>query len=474
MLTRKPLLSRGDGKGVVWPGSGTSVPDTIGDVMGSRPFIPHIVTVGYDYDFHRGVDIPLTTNFVSPITGAVVRWNESHFGFETASQVAKLTETDTSACLVPSHTGSALRFTGSRVGTVTIANAGRLAPPKHRIDLSNDWTIETKFVAAPSLAGRVGISVHGGSQYAALEYNGTTVYMHGTDAGGAMTPDATTATVSSITWLRLNYTESTTTLLWLTSTDGETWTTRGTDVGVSFTDAVIPIWEPRLYYRSVDAGGTETVDIGRWNYVDSSTVGRFGNWLLICDGFKTIALMHFQELTVSLGQRVEAGQIVGAAGSTGFDALNGRVLAKHAHMEWIAQVIYTYSHDYPVNPLGAGLLPRTNVSNNVSVVKTTANDPDAVSSTKLDIRIQRGDQDFDLNQVTCVGGTATRTVNWNTRSGLNVNNDIPKEAGVYIVAFDFDKNSTEYHVDFYFNTTIIGSFVSYSILDSAGTTLASG
>jgi hypothetical protein len=343
------------------------------------------------------------------------------------------------------------------------------------MDLSDDWIVEVQFVTAPSLAGRVGISVHSGSQYAAIEYNGTTVYLHGTDAGGAMAADGTTAAVASATWLRLEYTASTTTLLWRTSTDGSTWTTRGTDSAVSFTDAAVPTWEPRLYYRSQDTSGTpETVDVEQWNYVDGTTVSRFGNWVLICDGVKTIGVMHFQELSVAVGQRVEAGQLLGVAGKTGFDVTSGRIVSKHAHVEWIPSVAFTYDQNAPVNPLGVGLLPRTNVSNNVTVTKTTANDPDGVSSTKLDIRVARADQDFDLNVITCTGASASRTVNWNTRAGLNATNDIPKQSGVYCVAYDFDDSSTEYHVDFYFNTATIGAFSSYEIRDTAGTLLASG
>jgi hypothetical protein len=339
--------------------------------------------------------------------------------------------------------------------------------------LDDDWIVELQFTAALSIAGRVGISVHGTSQYAAIEYDGTTCYMHGTDAGGAMAADATSAAVASATWLRLEYTASTTTLLWRTSTDGTAWTTRGTDAAVSFTDAAIPYWQPRIYYRSTDtSGSTDTIAVEMFNFVDGQTISRFGNWVMVCDGTRTIAVMHFQELAVSGGQRVEAGQVLGLPGKTGFDTNSGRVTTVHAHVEYLPGVYFSYDQNVPVNPIT--YFPRTNVSNNVTVTRTTANDPDGVSSTKLDIRVARGDQDFDMNAVTCVGASATRTVNWNTRSGLNADNDIPKQAGVYMVAFAFDSSSTEYHVDFYFNTSVIGAFSSYSIADTAGTVLASG
>lgn len=59
-----------------------------------------------------------------------------------------------------------------------------------------------------------------------------------------------------------------------------------------------------------------------------------------------------------------------------------------------------------------------------------------------------------------------------TRAGLNADNDIPKEAGVYIVPVAFDYSSTEYEVSFYFNKATVGNtFISANIKDTEGTTL---
>jgi hypothetical protein len=117
-------------------------------------------------------------------------------------------------------------------------------------------------------------------------------------------------------------------------------------------------------------------------------------------------------------------------------------------------------------------MPRANVSNNVSVVSSTANDPDAVSCNKLAITVTRADQDFDFNEISMTGNLATRTVNFNSRAGLNANVDIPKESGVYIVPGAFNAESASYTFDVYFSRAVVGTtVVSAYIKDCNGVTL---
>lgn len=64
---------------------------------------------------------------------------------------------------------------------------------------------------------------------------------------------------------------------------------------------------------------------------------------------------------------------------------------------------------------------------------------------------------------------------FDTRSGLNANVDIPSQGGVYIVPTSFNENSTQQSINVYFNIANVGAtFMSYTITDCAGTTIASG
>ena len=111
----------------------------------------------------------------------------------------------------------------------------------------------------------------------------------------------------------------------------------------------------------------------------------------------------------------------------------------------------------------------------VVTVTVAANDPDAVDSHRLTITVTRADQDFDMNSITMVGNTTSRTINFNTRAGLNADEDIPKQSGMYMVPASFDENSATFVLVVYANKSVVGStWVSGSILDTAGTTLWSG
>jgi len=215
----------------------------------------------------------------------------------------------------------------------------------------------------------------------------------------------------------------------------------------------------------------------KFNLADENiSVGRFGNWMQISAPDRKIVLGHMRKVPAALGTFVSAGQIVGYSGETGFDAASGRIQTEHLHLELALTNAYEYSRAESVNPLRAGYLPRTNVSNNVAVVRTSGNDPDAVDSHILTITVTRADQDFDLNSITLTGNTTSRTINFDTRSGLHPTDvDTPKHSGVYLVPSAFNAASATYVLTVYFNKTTVGAtFVSYSVLDSAGTTVASG
>jgi hypothetical protein len=482
MIKGPPKIYRGDGSGIVWPDSGTSTSSDITDVFGPRPFAPHIPTVGYDYDFHRGIDVAADEgdSVYAAQTGSVQRWHFTHFGWQADSQLEQWVEVDPNNSVTFSRQETdVLRVTGSRVGAQTFPQgAGRFETTREKVQISDaSWELRLNFKDVPNTSGFLGFGLLDTEtdELLSMEYDGTTIGVRSVDSTGAKTEDGDTEAIGSQTWLRIRY-DGDVSVFWERALDTSSWTTVSSGTLGTFTHSVTPKFSPTIYWRSTDTDGTpDTVDIDFLGWFDNQTIPRFGNWISI-QNLNTQALcMHMRELVVSQGDFIHtAGTQIGTAGTTGFDYISGDILTPHIHMEIVDSPDYFYSNSYPVNPLTAGFLPRINSSSNVSTVRTTENDPDGTDSWKLAITVSRASQDFDLNTVTLTGNLATRTINFNTRAGLNSNNDIPKEAGVYIVPSDFDGESASYDITVYFNKSVVGNtFTSYSITDTEGTVIDS-
>lgn len=480
MIGVPPRKVRGDGSGVVWPDTGTAEHGNVRDPFGPRPFTAHIATVGYDYDLHRGIDIPMTIGdpIYSPINGSICRWHFSHFGWEIDEQLNQWKEVDPNTSAQFERVApSTLRVTGSRVGAQSFpTDVGLLEPIYERVKMESDtWEIRINFAANPSIAGRIGVGVYNdiASEWAALEYDGTTFTVVGKDSGGTLTADGTTDSPGSAqAWGRVRYEVSTGTLFWDYSNDADNWTNIASEV-VSFSNGALPHGKPVIYYRSLDTDASDDViDVDFVGWFDDRTIPRFGNWVEITDGNQLFILQHCRELTVDLGDVVKAGEQIGTSGLTGFDTRSGQILYQHVHVEWRPSNEYFHGNDKAENPLAAGIFPRTNVSNNVSVARDSANDPDGTASHRLTITVNRADQDFDVNEITLTGNLATRTVNWDTREGINDDHDIPKNNGMYMVPQLFNEEDSAYVFEIFFNESVVGStFVSAEIKDSSGVTL---
>lgn len=472
---------RSQSQGIVWPDTGNSTPTAIKDVFGSRPFAAHIATVGYDYDMHRGVDVDLDAGdpMYCPRGGNIIRLHRSHFGWETATQLNYWTTDDDSAgsgATWARVAPSTLRMTGTRGGSKTFPNVAKYqqtGSTARAYVTTDDWEIRVKLAATTAITGKFGFCLMSDAtgQYIGMEWDGANATAVGARSGGALTAHGTSGASTTQPWLRVQ--QASGTLSWDVSADAVTWTNIASQAAQTMTDGSRPIWIPTLYWRATDSNAaTAQVDVDYFGWYDGNGIGRFGNWIAVGHDSGKFVMMHFQDIAVEVGDVVEAGQLVGYAGLTGFDTRSGQIQAEHCHLEYHANSNPLYDNDNALNPLAPGILPRTNVSNNVSVTRTTANDPDGVSCWRLQIVVTRADQDFDLNEVSLTANTTSRTVNWNTRSGLNADNDIPKQAGVYIVPVDFTEASSTYEVSFYFSKAVVGStFTSAYVKDTAGTTL---
>lgn len=463
--------------GIVWPDTGNDTPSGVGAVFGARLFPAHVATVGYDYDFHPGADVALEVgdDLLSPINGTVLRLQMTHFGWELANQLNYWTADSDGPGATWSAGSGTLTGSGTRGGAQTFPTVDKLYRSGAGASLTADsWEMRFKLGAGQSsIAGAIGFGFHNDtdSQYVTMEWDGTNVYAYGARSGGNVTSHGSSAAIGAERWLRVRSNGGN--LVWSKSTDGATWTTVWTEANPTFTNPSRPIWKPVIYWRSKDTNATpDALAIDFVGWYDENTIPRFGNHITISRAADKIVMIHFSDFYVSLGDYVYAGQPVGVVGLTGFDDISGNVTTTHVHFEYHPNSLSIYSRAEGVNPFDSDIMPRTNVSNNVSVVQSSANDPDAVDSHKLAITCTRGAQDFDINEIQLVGSSATRTINFNSRSGLNANVDIPKQSGVYFVAKSFNSASSSYTLDVYFNKSVVGATITSAyIKDCNGVTL---
>lgn len=467
-----------ESNGYVYPDSGNATPAAnVGDIFAPRPFSPHIATTGYDYDFHRGLDIvrAIGDPVYAPCGGTIIRLHRSHFGFETDSQLAYWAE-DQDGGVSPAtfvRSASNLIITGTRGDVGAFPSVAKYKAAVDRVALATQFEFRVALGTVGVLAaGRFGFAIldEATNEYIGLEWNGTNAYSLGVGSGGPVASHGTSLAVTTEDWLRFALDSGT--LTWDVSNDATTWTNIDSEAMPAFT-STRKDFVPLLYWRSTDVGAPAvaiSVDAAYWR--DDDGIGRFGNWIFLQRASKKFCLVHFRELDVEVGDVVEAGQVLGTAGATGFDSRSGPVLDAHAHLEYIPNASTLYNNDEPTNPLAPGVLPRANVSSNVAVTRSEENDPDGAASWRLRIVVARAANDFDVNEVSLTGNLATRAINFNTRAGLNADNDIPKDAGVYIVPVTFDSSSTEYEMSIYFNKATVGNaFTSAFVKDTEGVTL---
>lgn len=472
-------------RGLVWPLAGQGAdPAVVADPFGPRTFSGH--TNGYDW--HRGVDVGVSANggqvVATPAGGVVTRVNKT---FETFGlSLGRLSEVDPDGLVAPSVLFGDVTLSFTTVPSVSSADFLGSAKLVHSelVRLTDDC--EVRAVIQPSnltTEGALGIFLwdQENDEYAALDFClGTdTLTSHAVDSAGAdVTDGATSASgAASVFVLSLVYDQSAGTVTFRWRYDSSSWTTHATWSSVSWTSQR-PVFSFGFYFRKTStSAGSDTGFhlLSAIGCAHPDTIGRFGNWVVV-NNPKTSqrwCLMHMGEVDVSCGDKLEPGDTVGRVGNTGFDDTSGEIQQNHLHVELIPQVGNAYDNDDPINPLGVGLLPRADATSNVAVTVTEEDDPNSDASFKLLLEVDRADQDFDVNVVQLVGDSATRTVNFNTRAGLDpADHDNPDYDGVYLEPQAFDEDDDTWTLAVYFEKAVVGtSLVSAQVLDTEGNVL---
>jgi hypothetical protein len=483
--------SAGFARGFAWPASGGASPDLIGDPFGHRTFTGH----SSGTDFHRGTDhyddSPGSTG-KSPIHGAIVRLNFTHFQYDDAENAEAAEEVDpnnkATFTIIPGS--SVLRIVGKNDGTATFLSGCARYRTKQRFTMYTlggalgDWIVDAQIPSGLALSGKVGIAIYDplNDEYVALQYNGSTLTVRGKDLNGVMTANGTTASVANVRWLRMKYSLTTNQVHWQYSTNASGTAASFVDIAtegtINWTHKgagfdCFPFWDPAA------AGGDDTIDIDYFGWWDAQGIGRFGNWVVIANEVEKWVLMHFRHLFVSAGQVVRPGDPVGKTGRTGFDTVSGRILNDHTHAERHLNNNFIYSNDEAKNPLAAAALPRASTTISINVVRDSAMDPvsGTVDCHRLTITVDRGTyQNFHIDEFRAQGNLTFRLLRWSDRTGLNpADHDANNYDGVWFAPVAFNQASNQYVLVLYFSKAVIGStWVAGHVKDTEGSTLWSG
>ena len=350
---------------LVWAQSADATTEAVRSPYGPRYFESHVATTGYASDFHRGCDLPFSAGRSGPRRGrrADLRLSHTQYGFETAAQLNAWSQVNSDATFT--QTGTVLHIAGNRVGANTFAQSTKFIVGTEAIDIAAagsgistpfGWEIRFNPATVPSIAGGVvGFGFYDPrlTEYVALEYDGTTLTARGIQAAGTLSVDGTTATASP-PWLRIDVhgtpRHDRVAVRDRQPDHDEHDLDDGRDQGER------RVHQPRMarvVARGVLAAAPTRMRRSRAAMSASSAgtartcpaeaIGRFGNWVQILSPAGKVIQMHMQDLAVKLGDIVEAGQVIGYAGNTGYDARSGPVIGTHNHVECTSLTGFFYS-----------------------------------------------------------------------------------------------------------------------------------
>ena len=469
---------------MVYPTTGTATPVALDDVFGFRRFLRH----ASDLDLHRGVDWAGTKDdaVYSPIDGAIVRLNYTHFHFGAAAELALFTAQDESGHTTTLATDALQIAHGASATTFDTT----IDCPRRERKVTEDGDVEIRCLIDPGEVAdgdEVGIYLIDDADATTwckcyfTSTGGTEQAGHSFRDGGAVTDEVESAAHATRIHLRIDWTQSDGSYTAYHSADGNTWNTIGTGTATSADQPLVG-----MYVASAGAAVT-----GRFDWFqflnDEAASGRFGNYVeIVCmspiaqGSPACVWLMHLNRVDVSQGDVIKAGAQVGTMGNTGFDSTSGNIITQHVHMEWevepaaLANSIRLYDNDRPVNPMHPSLMPRVDNAKNLRVA-ISEDGTDYIFEVKVRRSGKGAQENFDANSFAFDDGVTTKTINWDTRAGLDpADHDAADYDGVaFAVADSFDSTYTWHTVTWSCaKATFTEGQPTLTVKDSAGTTIA--
>ncbi len=198
---------------------------------------------------------------------------------------------------------------------------------------------------------------------------------------------------------------------------------------------------------------------------------RFGNWMFInhtvwpnTSFTRMTAYLHMSNFspTAFVGKPVVAGEVIGFVGKTG-EGIN----TVHLHLELHRNVSGNlYSNLKARIPMQ--ILPYTNA--NLVNVTITEN---PVGQYRIKVSLPAGANELDFNRIEIVGSTASRTMDYDLREGIDpADNDNPSYNGVTISPDNYSQSHAYWNVTYNTTSGIIGTLASVRVYDVFNTTLA--
>ncbi len=200
----------------------------------------------------------------------------------------------------------------------------------------------------------------------------------------------------------------------------------------------------------------------------SSGLSRNGNWILVqidsADGQpQHNAYLHLNayNTNLSIGDSVSTQDTIGFMGKSGVG-----INTIHCHFELYKNLSGTsINKDKAKNPFE--VLPYAN-NNLYSISFGTSNDSSFVLLTSPDTEL-------DLDGIAIYGSSATRTIGFNSRTGIDpVDNDNANFNNVFIDPYSFTQDSSNRNIRFWIKQSELGSIDSVTISDINGYTSTIG
>lgn len=192
-----------------------------------------------------------------------------------------------------------------------------------------------------------------------------------------------------------------------------------------------------------------------------TTLQRNGNWILVKIDSAAGQPRHNAYLHLNGFSKYKVGDTVSTADTIGFMGKSGyQINTVHCHFELYKNLNGTsIDKDKAKNPLE--VLPYTNGSSS-SVSFITRNDSTAIV-------VSTPETELDFDQIAIYGETASRTVGFNSRTGIDPNNnDNPAYNNVLIDPDPFIQDSSVQRIRFWVKNSEIGLIDSVRITDIMG------